>query len=129
VDYTQNMAVVIEAEPEGGESEIIGVGRYHTDPATNYAETAFVILDAWQGHSLGTMLLDHLIQIARENGITGFTADVLAENRAMRHVFHKSGLEIQSQLNGGVYSLVMDLSPAKQRRSPRKTKRSQKRKP
>ena len=129
VDYTQNMAVVIEAEPDGAESEIIGVGRYHTDPATNYAETAFVVLDAWQGHSLGTMLLDHLIQIARENGIAGFTADVLAENRAMRHVFHKSGLEIQSRLNGGVYSLVMDLSPAKQKsRPPRKAKKSPKRK-
>jgi len=129
VDYTQNMAVVIEAGPDGGESEIIGVGRYHTDPATNYAETAFVVLDAWQGHSLGSMLLDHLIEIARENGIAGFTADVLAENRAMRHVFHKSGLEIQSQLNGGVYSLVMDLSPAKQKsRPPRKAKKSPKRK-
>ncbi len=128
VDYTKNMAVVIEAELDDEESKIIGVGRYHTDPATNYAETAFVILDDWQGHSLGTILLDHLIEIARENGIAGFTADVLAENRAMRHVFHKSGLEIQSQLNGGVYSLVMDLSPAKQKsRSPRK-KKTEKRK-
>jgi GNAT superfamily N-acetyltransferase len=130
VDYVQNMAVVIEAEPDDEESTIIGVGRYHTDPATNYAETAFVILDDWQGHGLGTMLLQHLIQIARENGIAGFTADVLAENRGMRHVFHKSGLEIQSQLNGGVYSLAMDLSSAKQKKkTPRKKKRSQKRKP
>ena len=124
------MAVVIEAEPDGEESAIIGVGRYHTDPATNYAETAFVILDDWQGHGLGTTLLQHLIQIARENGVAGFTADVLAENRGMRHVFHKSGLEIQSQLNGGVYSLAMDLSSAKQKKkTPSKKKRSQKRKP
>ena len=130
VDYAQNMAVVIEAEPDDEESTIIGVGRYHTDPATNYAETAFVILDDWQGHGLGTTLLQHLIQIARENGIAGFTADVLAENRGMRHVFHKSGLEIQSQLNGGVYSLAMDLSSAKQKKkTPSKKKRSQKRKP
>ena len=129
VDYTKNMAAVIEAEPDGEEATIVGVGRYHTDPATNYAETAFVILDDWQGHGLGTMLLQHLIQIARENGIAGFTADVLAENRGMRHVFHKSGLEIQSQLNGGVYSLAMDLSSAKQKKTPSKKKQSRKRKP
>jgi RimJ/RimL family protein N-acetyltransferase len=109
VDYAQNMAVVIEAEPDEKESKIVGVGRYHTDPATNYAETAFVIRDDFQGHGLGTELLRHLIDIARQNGITGFTAEVLAQNRAMRDVFHKSGLEVQSTLSGGAYSLRMDL--------------------
>jgi RimJ/RimL family protein N-acetyltransferase len=109
VDYSKNMAVVIEIEPEGEETQIIGVGRYHTDPATNYAETAFVIRDDCQGHGLGTELLRHLIDIARQNGITGFTAEVLTQNRAMRDVFHKSGLEIQSTLSDGAYSLKMDL--------------------
>ncbi|MDB4433234.1 GNAT family N-acetyltransferase [bacterium] len=109
VDYSKNMAVVIESEPAGAESEIIGMGSYHTDPATNYAETAFLIHDDWQGRGLGTELLGYLIDIARQNGIAGFTAEVLAENRAMRHVFHKSGLEVQSTLSAGVYSLEMDL--------------------
>jgi RimJ/RimL family protein N-acetyltransferase len=112
VDYARNMAVVIEIEPEGKESQIIGVGRYHTDPATNYAETAFVIRDDFQGRGLGTELLRHLIDIARQNGIAGFTAEVLTQNRAMRDVFHKSGLEIQSTLSDGAYSLKMDLMEA-----------------
>jgi GNAT superfamily N-acetyltransferase len=105
------------------------VGRYHTDPATNYAETAFVIHDDWQGHGLGTTLLQHIIDIARENGVTGFTAEVLGENRAMRHVFHKSGLEIQSQLNGGIYSLTMDLSPVEKKSESRRGKGQRKRGP
>ena len=125
VDYTKNMAVVIEAEPDDEESRIVGVGRYHTDPATNYAETAFVIRDDWQGHGLGTALLQHVIDIARENGVAGFTAEVLGENRGMRHVFHKSGLEIQSQLNGGVYSLTIDLSPVEKKGKPRSKKKGQ----
>jgi RimJ/RimL family protein N-acetyltransferase len=129
VDYAQNMAVVIEAEPDDEESTIIGVGRYHTDPATNYAETAYVILDQWQGHGLGTLLLQHLIDIARENGIAGFTAEVLSENQAMRHVFHKSGLEIQSQLHGGVYSLIMNLWPVEKKGQPRHKKKPRQRKP
>jgi len=123
IDYAKNMAVVIESEPEGLESKLVGVGRYHTDPATNYAEIAFVIQDDWQGHGLGTTLLQHLIDIARENGVTGFTAEVLAENRAMQHVFHKSGLEVQSKLNSGVYSLIMDLSPTEAKGKPRDKKK------
>jgi acyl-CoA hydrolase/GNAT superfamily N-acetyltransferase len=125
VDYAQNMAVVIEAEPDDEESTIIGVGRYHTDPATNYAETAFLIRDGWQGFGLGTILLRHLIDIARENGVAGFTAEVLVENRAMRHVFHKSGLEVQSKLDGGVYSLTMDLSSLETKSKPRRKKKGQ----
>ena len=125
VDYAQNMAVVIEAEPDDEESKLIGVGRYHTDPATNYAETAFVVRDDWQGAGLGTALLRHLIDIARENGVAGFTAEVLAENRAMQHVFHKSGLEVQSQLDNGVYSLTMDLSPVDEKSEPRPRKKGQ----
>jgi hypothetical protein len=62
----------------------------------------------------------HLIDIARENGIAGFTAEVLAENRATQHVFHKSGLEVESQLDSGVYSLTMDLSPAEEKGEPRR---------
>jgi len=126
VDYAQNMAVVIEAEPDDEESKLVGVGRYHTDPATNYAEAAFVIRDGWQGVGLGTALLHHLIDIARQNGIAGFTAEVLADNRAMQHLFHKSGLEIQSHLHGGVYSLTMDLSPTKEKSAARRRKKLQK---
>ena len=103
------MAVVIESQLEGEESQLLGMGSYHTDPATSYAETAFLIRDDWQGRGLGTALLLHLIDIARKNGIAGFTAEILADNRTMRHVFHKAGLEIQSTLSDGVYSLRMDL--------------------
>ena len=109
VDYAQHMAVVIESQLEGEESQLLGMGSYHTDPATSYAETAFLIRDDWQGRGLGTALLLHLIDIARKNGIAGFTAEILADNRTMRHVFHKAGLEIQSTLSDGVYSLRMDL--------------------
>jgi RimJ/RimL family protein N-acetyltransferase len=109
VDYARHMGVVVETQPPGEEPQLVGMGSYHTDPATDYAELAFVVRDDWQGRGLGTELMRHLIDIARQNGIAGFTAEILAENRAMRHVLHKSGLEIQSTLSDGVYSLKMDL--------------------
>jgi acyl-CoA hydrolase/RimJ/RimL family protein N-acetyltransferase len=110
VDYEERMALVVETQPEDGESEVVGVARYHVDRATSFAEAAFVLRDDWQGQGLGAKLLSLLIEIARGRGIRGFTAEVLAENAAMLHVFHKSGLRIESSLSRGVYSLRMPFS-------------------
>ncbi|MCG8418516.1 MAG: GNAT family N-acetyltransferase [Proteobacteria bacterium] len=107
VDDTKNVAIVIETQPKQEERELLGVGRYHLDPATGYADVAFAIRDDWQGQGLGTALLSHLIDIARQNGIPGFTAEVLTTNNAMLHVFHKSGLDVQSTLAGPTYTLTM----------------------
>ncbi len=107
VDYTSSMGIVVEVQVEGKESELVGVGRYYVDSRTNYAEAAVVVRDDWQGQGLGTQLLGHLLQIARERGVAGFTAEVLSENRAMLHIFHKYGLDVQSVLQDGVYSVKM----------------------
>lgn len=107
VDYDTKMALLLETKVEGRESEIVGIARYHLDRATNFGEVAFVVRDDWQGRGLGTLLLRHLIRIARERGLAGFTASVLANNRGMLHVFHRAGLDIQSTLAEGTYELTM----------------------
>lgn len=107
VDDRENVAIVVETGSPDTEPELLGVGRYHVAPATGYADVAFVIRDDWQGQGLGTALFSHLIDIARQNGIPGFTADVLATNNAMLHVFHRAGLRIQSKLDGSTYRLKM----------------------
>jgi len=107
VDYDSNMAIILETCPEDREPEMIGVARYHLDRATNLAEVAFVVRDAWQGKGLGTQLLRQITRIARDKGLVGFTASVLATNRGMLHVFHRAGLDIQSTLSDGTYELIM----------------------
>ena len=57
--------------------------------------------------AIGRALLAHLIDIAKQNGIVGFTADVLATNTLMLHVFHSSGLKVESRLEDCIYSLRM----------------------
>jgi RimJ/RimL family protein N-acetyltransferase len=84
------------------------VGSYYLDPKTNLAEVAFVVSDQWQNHGIGTFLLKHLMRIARRNGIRGFTAEVLTENKPMQAVINKSNYKIQSKLSGNVYSYEMD---------------------
>ncbi|MFQ5462548.1 MAG: GNAT family N-acetyltransferase, partial [Phycisphaerae bacterium] len=110
VDYVRNMALVAETHNEHRDPEIVGVAQYFLDPATGFADASFVVRDSWQGQGLGTLLIRHLTHIARENGIQGFTADVLVSNGAMLHVFHNSGLEISSVISDGVSRLKMPLS-------------------
>ena len=107
VDYRSNMALVLETTARGKEPEFAGVAQYFLDPATRMADVAFMVRDDWQGQGLGTQLFEHLRSVAEQHEIKGFTADVLSSNRAMIHVFHRSGLEVQSTLDGEVYRLVM----------------------
>jgi len=102
IDHRNEVAIV-GTVPEAYGEDIIAVGRYYLDPATNRAEVAFIVDDAWQGRGVGTFLLKHLITVAKRNGIAGFTAEVLRENRPMQSVFHKSGCTVASQMKGDVF--------------------------
>lgn len=112
VDDTENVAMVVERTASGRDDELIGIGRYHTDAATRFAEVALAIRDDYQGQGVGTALFGHLADIARENDIRGFTAEVLSNNRAMLDVFHKSGLNVETRREGTTYSLRMPFSNA-----------------
>jgi RimJ/RimL family protein N-acetyltransferase len=71
---------------------------------------AFVVADAYQHHGLATMVLHRLSDKARSIGITRFTAEVLAENRAMLSVFHNAGFPIESNIEWGTVTLRMLIS-------------------
>ena len=62
---------------------------------------------AFQGRGLGTLLLEHLVVIARANGITEFEADVLGENNRMLSVFAKSGFRVKRSLADGVFHVTL----------------------
>lgn len=47
------------------------------DPAE--AEVALVVNHTIQAHGVGTLLLEHLVSLARERGVRRFAAEVLAE--------------------------------------------------
>lgn len=101
-------AAIVGTLPEAYGDEIIAVGRYYLNQKTNRAEVAFVVRDEWQRRGIGTFLVNYLMTIARGNGISGFTAEVLAENRGMRAVFENSNCKVQSRLREGVYSFQLD---------------------
>lgn len=76
---------------------LIAVGRFDRVPGTTRAEVAFVVADEFQHHGIGSLLLDLLVTAARERGITEFTAETLAENRAMLDVIHHCGFPVTTR--------------------------------
>jgi acyl-CoA hydrolase/GNAT superfamily N-acetyltransferase len=108
VDHRTEVAIV-GTVPEASGDEIIAIGRYYLDPKTNRAEVAFVVRDDWQNRGIGAFIMKHLASIARRNGIAGFTAEVLRDNKPMQTVINHSGMKVRSSLSEGVFHFEMDL--------------------
>ncbi|MBI5557173.1 MAG: 4-hydroxybutyrate CoA-transferase [Deltaproteobacteria bacterium] len=107
IDHRKDVAIV-GTLPEAHGDEMIAVGRYYLDERTNRAEVAFVIRDEWQNRHIGSFLFRHLMTIAKRSGISGFTAEVLRENKRMQTIFNNSGYKVKSHLEEGVYSFSID---------------------
>jgi acetyltransferase len=90
IDYDREMVLVaVRREPV---REIAGVARLSKVYGTDEAEFAILISDDYQGHGLGTELLERLIQVAREEGDIGrVVAHMLPENLGMKRVAEKLG--------------------------------------
>jgi acyl-CoA hydrolase/GNAT superfamily N-acetyltransferase len=87
------LAVIRNAKEEI--EEIVGIGRYYLDANTHTAEIAFTVKDAFQDRGIGTELLDYLIYLAKKQGLIGFVAELLTENRPMFRVFTKAGFQLE----------------------------------
>ncbi|MDA1272845.1 MAG: GNAT family N-acetyltransferase [Verrucomicrobia bacterium] len=107
IDHRSDVTIV-GTVPEADGEQIIAIGSYYLDPKTNMAEVAFTVADSWQEKGIGTFLLHYLIRIARRNGIRGFTADVLRENKAMSAIINKSNCKVQCKVNGNVCAFTVE---------------------
>lgn len=90
---------------------LIGTAEYETadDPAS--AEIALAVADDFHQRGVGTLLLEHLVHVARENGIAVFTADVLADNHLIHKVFADLGLRVTRQYDGTTVRGTIRLAP------------------
>ncbi len=96
---------------EGGRERIIGICRYDViregrRPPCR-AEAAFAVAEGFQGKGIGTLLLEHIVAIARSCGIAELEANVLEENSQMLQVFADSGFRLKQTLQDGVMHLSL----------------------
>jgi acyl-CoA hydrolase/GNAT superfamily N-acetyltransferase len=105
VDYTKDMAILAILNP-GDREEIVGVGRYFSDSNTHRADVALAVMDDYQNRGISRELLAYLIYLAKKKGLLGFTAEVLAENEPMLHlfrIFEKKEYEVEKKLDSGTF--------------------------
>jgi acetyl coenzyme A synthetase (ADP forming)-like protein len=107
LDYHDRMAFVALLR-----DEIVAIGSYERLATTAAAEVAFVVSDRHQGRGIGSLLLEYLAAYARDEGITRFVADTLADNRRMLEVFHAAGYRREADAwSAGVVRVAFDIEP------------------
>ena len=107
IDFESHVAIVAEIE-EDGHPVIAGGGRYIV-VQPGQAEIAFVVVDAYQGQGIGTILMRHLAVLARDAGLKELVAEVLPENTAMLKLFKKFGFRTDAKGSPQVVHLTLQL--------------------
>jgi acetyltransferase len=107
IDYDREIAVVAELSEEN-RKRILGVGRLSIEPDGKTGELAFIIVDQWQGQGLGTKIVDHVLEIAKEMGIETVYAIMLPDNKRALNLTKKMGFKLE-HLSDGTVKGVLDL--------------------
>jgi len=106
IDYTKEM-VILATKQKDEKEEILGLGQYSIYENSLTAEVAFLVKDQWQNMGIGTELLSYLTYLAKKQGLSGFTAEVLRENTPMLHLFKSMGFDIDKQSDSETFELKM----------------------
>ena len=92
------------------DGEVVGCGTYDSYGAGSVsAEVAFAVADDMHRRGVGTLLLEHLVSLARGRGCRALTAETLSENAAMLRVFADAGLQVHRRFADGAYDLTFPL--------------------
>ena len=65
------------------------------------------MVDEFQHHGLGAVLMHHIAPIARDAGVRELVAEVLADNASMLGVFEHSGLITTTRREGTTIHVSM----------------------
>lgn len=106
IDYDREMALVAvykerraTAVGEGVEivesERIVGVSRYVTNPDQSSCEFALVVADDFSGKGLGSRLMESIMDVAREKGLSEIAGLVLANNTGMLRLMRNLGFAVK----------------------------------
>jgi RimJ/RimL family protein N-acetyltransferase len=104
-----HVAIVVEVD-EDGKPAIVGGARFIRTGAGT-AEVAFAVIDPYQGQGIGTILMRHIVSLARTTAnLHELVAEVLPENTAMLKVMEKSSLPMITRREAGVVHVTLALA-------------------
>jgi ribosomal protein S18 acetylase RimI-like enzyme len=91
---------------------VVGLGQYELNADMHTAEVALLVRDNCQGKGVGTELLSYLTYLAKKQGLLGFSAEVLVDNRPIIRLFEKQGFDSEKRREEGVYEMRLRFRPA-----------------
>ncbi len=92
----KNQVALVAVVKDSDAEKIVGISRYSKLAGVNHCESALVVSDDWQHKGLGTALMQHLIEIAKTQGLAGMESTEFAENTDMRKLMHALGFHLQT---------------------------------
>ncbi len=107
INYNKEMAIVVVDPEIEGPDRMVGEADYRIKEGQNVAEISVMVRDEYQSMGIGSALVEYLTMIAKNQGLYGFTAEVLADNKKMLKVFEKMGYDIEKKRKYGEYELRM----------------------
>ena len=86
-------AAFVALVADGAHKREIGVARFSADKDDRSCECAVAVADEWQGKGLATLLMRHLIEIARQRGYRRMYSIDARDNENMRELAEFLGFE------------------------------------
>jgi len=114
-----NVVVLLATAQSAGDEQVKGFAAYTLlEPSFSVAELAVTVADADHHHGIGSLLLEHLIRIARVAGIAVLEATVLSQNRAALAVLAHHGFRAESYEDPNVVHFKKNLADLVAEREP-----------
>jgi len=112
VDNRTMEGAVVAVVREGEREHIIGVVRLARPPGqpdAAEAEAAVVVLDEYQGQGVGSALLQHMLQLARQMHVKRILAVFQPDNTGAIRLFRALGLPSRLETSHGLTKMYAEL--------------------
>ena len=114
IDYDREMALVAVVKErhanEDGEitetERVVGVSRYITNPDQSTCEFSLVVADDFAGKGLGSRLMESIMEVAREKGLSEIIGLVLVNNGNMLKLMRSLGFTVKANPDDPDFRLV-----------------------
>jgi len=105
IDYHNEMAL-IAVKSNGAGEEQIGVARYTINVDKTSCEFALTVSDQWQGRGIAHLLMQDLLEVARDRNLEKMQGQVLSENSRMLELVTSLNFEVRNDPDDPAIKLV-----------------------
>ena len=114
IDYDREMALVAVIRERVAQSDgeftkterLLGVSRYVTNPDQTSCEFALVVADDYKGQGIGSRLMESIMEVARDKGLSEIQGLVLSNNTDMLKLMRSLGYQVKAFSEDPDFKLV-----------------------